>query len=88
MNEILIKYFSARMFSTLDMNQLFQCVFETFGECQISFLPMTPHERAQASMQVGGIEAVNERYWMFHRLEDQWVRQRDLEATIVRKGQK
>jgi hypothetical protein len=76
------------MFSTLDMNQLFRCVFETFGECQMSLLPMTSQERAQASTQVDGIEAVNERYWIFHRLEDQWVRQRDLEETIVRKGQK
>jgi hypothetical protein len=88
MNEILIKYFSARMLSTLDMNQLFRSVFETFGECQIEFVPMAAHERAQASTQVAAIEAVNERYWIFHRVEDQWVRQRDLEATIVRKGQK
>lgn len=91
MNEILIKYFSARMLSTLDMNQLFRCLFDKFGECRMSLVPMISHEQAQASRLVDGIEAVDERYWIFHRINDEWVRQRDMEdmeATIVRKGQK
>jgi hypothetical protein len=88
MNELRIKYFSARMLKTLDMNQLFQCVFGKFGECEISFVPMTPQERAEASTDVSGMRTVNERFWIIHRSDDCWVRQREIEETVVRLGQK
>lgn len=89
MSEILIKYYSARMLGTLDMNQLFRCLFDQFGECRIGFTPMTTEERAWASTEVAhGIAAVNERYWIFHRVGDDFVRQGNLEETIVRLGQK
>ena len=88
MNEVIIKYFSVRMLDTLDANQLFRCLFERFGECQITFAPMTPQDTAAASTEVRGIEAVSERFWIFHPAEGGLVRQRDLEATIVRVGQK
>jgi hypothetical protein len=87
-NELLIKYFSARMLLTLDMDQLFRSLLDQFGECQISFVPMTAQERAQASTDLNGIEAVNERFWVFHRVGAEFVRQRDIEETIVRLGQK
>jgi hypothetical protein len=88
MDEILIKYFSAKMLGTLDINQLFRCLFDKFGECPISFVPMTLQERAKTSTEVDGIEAINERYWIFHRADDDFVRQRDIEETTVRLGQK
>lgn len=59
-----------------------------YGECQISFVPMTSGERANASTNIDGIEAVNERYWIFRRADGDFVRQRDIEETIVCLGQK
>jgi hypothetical protein len=88
MTEMVIKYFSARMLATLDLNQLFQCLFERFGECQITFVPMSPKDRARASAQIDGIEAVNERFWILHRAGHDLIRQTDVEETIVRIGQK
>ena len=88
MNEMVIKYFSVRMLGTLDLNQLFRCLFEKFGECQITFVPMAPQEKAAASTEVHGIEAVGERFWIFHRADGGLVRQPDVETTIVRLGRK
>jgi hypothetical protein len=88
MNELTIKYFSARMLVTLDTNQLFHCLFEEFGECQVRFIPMTPDEKTEASREVDGINAVNERYWIFHRSDGDLVRRPDVEQRIVLLGQK
>jgi len=88
MNEIVVKYFSARMLDTLDLNQLFQCLFDKFGDCQIRFVPMTQQEKSKASTKVNEIEAVSERYWVFHHVDNEFVRQRVLEEAIVRTGQK
>jgi hypothetical protein len=88
MNELLIKYFSARMLVTLDINQLFHFLFQQFGECQIRFIPMTPHEKTEASREVDGINAVNERYWVFHRSDGVLVRKSDVEQKIILLGQK
>lgn len=49
---------------------------------------MTSGERANASTNIDGIEAVNERYWIFRRADGDFVRQRDIEETIVCLGQK
>jgi hypothetical protein len=69
MNEILVKHFSSRMLVTLDLNQLFGSLFDKFGECDVRFIPMTTQERNSVSTKVKGVEAVNERYWIFHPIK-------------------
>jgi hypothetical protein len=88
MNEILVKFFSARLLVTLDMNQLFRRLFEKLGECQITFVPMTPEERARASTDTNGIEAVNDRFWILLRANDGFRRQSEIEEEVVHFGQK
>ena len=88
MNEILVKYFSARMLVTLDLNQLFGSLFDKFGESEVRFILMTLQERNGVSTKVKGVEAVNERYWIFHQVNSDLVRQRDLEDAVISLGQK
>ena len=76
------------MLATLDLEQLFGCMFANFGECQIRFIPMTPIERAMASTKVGEIEAVNERFLILRQVDADFVRQHALEEKVARVGQK
>jgi hypothetical protein len=76
------------MLRTLDLNQIFQCLLESFGECEIKFLPMTVQEKATASTEINGITAINERFWIFLRANDQLVRHHEIEVSVVRPGAK
>lgn len=88
MNEVLIKFFSARLLVTLDMNQLFQCLIDKFGECQIAFVHMTLEERGRASARINEIEAVSDRFWIYLRGHDGYTRQSEVEEEAVRLGHK
>ena len=89
MQNVLIKYYSAKMYSTLDIQKQFEVIFNLFGDCKIEIEPMNPDEKEQSISQVDGIKSVRLRFMVFAGIENSYLERRyDLERIIVDEGQK
>jgi len=87
-NGITIKFHSDRMLLTVDLQQLFKSLFETFGDCQICFVRMSAPEIEVAVESIDGFDFVRERFWILRDVDGEVVREQALEEEVVRRGQK
>lgn len=85
---ITVKFHSDRMLLTVDLQQLFKSLFETFGDCHICFVPMSASEIETAIESIDGFDFVRERFWILRDVAGERVREEALEEEVVRRGHK
>lgn len=75
------------MLLTLDVYKLFEILVEVFGECSITFEPMSDSEKNESVENVDGIELVRRRFMVLELLpEKRFVRHENVEKRCLREG--
>lgn len=90
MTNITVKYHSAKMLMTIDLNMLFQVLLDIYGSYLIiKFELMNKSEQIHATETVDGLVAVKERFWILEGGETENLnRRKDLEKKIIMAGAK
>ena len=90
-NEVTIHYHSARLLLTMDWTTGLQILLEEYSEQpSLTFKPMSAEERASVEQSVGPVSVIEPQIMVFENRSGIGgnVRREDLEARLVREGQK
>lgn len=89
-SRIVVKYHNRRMLLTVDLNALFDTLFDAYDDGVIvEFAEMDEREKAESTEAVEGLRAVRERFHILETGLPTGVRRRkDLEQAAVAVGRK
>jgi hypothetical protein len=89
-NRIVVKYHNRRMLLTVDLNALFDTLFDAYvDDLIVEFVEMNDQEKAASTDEVEGLRAVRERFHLLETGLPTGVRRRkDLEKAAVAVGRK
>mgnify|MGYP000943868097 CR=1 FL=1 len=87
MKDVIVKYFSSKSLSTIDMNFFFKVIFDKFGDSNVFFEKMNNDERIRhLSQKEFGISIIKDSFII---IDDKTKKRiKELESEIIQGGQK
>lgn len=87
MKDVIVKYFSSKSLSTIDMNFFFKVIFDKFGDSNVFFEKMNNDERIRHSSQKEfGISIIKDSFIIIDGKTKKRIK--ELESEIIQGGQK
>ena len=84
--KIIVRYASAKLFGTVDLQFMFQIIFERFGEgARIQIERMSEEELEKASSRAGHIRVIRDRFILMGERGERYL---EIEDEIINRGQK
>jgi hypothetical protein len=90
MGHVIVRYYSARMLLTVDLNTLTSALFDAYGEdVTIEFVAMSEAQRTESTQNSQLVHLVQDRFQIFElRAATNRLRRPDIEQKAIQLGRK
>jgi len=88
MKKIVVKYHSEKMLLTVDLNKMFELIFNLLETKEVFFKPMTEEEKIESEERVEDLIIVRKRFLIYEHSDQEIKSCELLEKQIVDEGVK